>query len=523
MKLSSLLLLALTPFIWSACSKPETASNSTLTFARGSDAQKLDPADVSDGESADTLTQMCEGLLRFKAGTLELEPCLAESYSMSEDGLSMVFQIRPGVVFHDGTPLTAETAAFSFRRQMDKEHPAHFPGASFEYWHYLYQDIVAVEVTGEMELTFRLSQPNSTLLRSFAIFPAYLLSPKSFEEYGEEMVNHPVGTGPYQFVSWQRGQAVVMKRFDRYWGEPAGFDRLVMKVVPDNAVRLLELKSGSIDALNGLQPAEVKSLMEDPAFKVYHGAGMNFGYLSFNENAERLRDPDVREAIFMAINRQRIVDTAFDGMAEIAHFPLAKGMLGEPKAFEPVPYDPEAAKAVLAEYADRWEEPIVISVMNAPRLYAPDPTRIVSLIRSDLEAVGLKVDIQVRDFMNHLNYTREGQHEMAFLGWMGDNGDPDNFLSIHLASWAAVKGAATNISFYKNEAVDELLKAGRLTADMQERQQLYEQVLQHWREDLPYLPLVHGENIVVMSSEVEGFILNADSDIHLGSVKRKAE
>ena len=496
-------------------------SSRTLIYARGSDAQKLDPGDVDDGESVKPLNQMCEGLLRFKPGTLELEPWLAESYSVSDDGLTITFQIRVGVVFHDGTPLNAEAAAWSFQRQMDKEHPGHLPGSIFQYWNFLYSEVERVTVDGPMTLTMHLSQPNATLLFSLATVSSYLISPKSLDDYGQDMVLHPVGTGPYKFVSWEPNQAIIMERNEHYWSEPAGYDRLVMKSVTENAVRLLDLKAGKIDGLDGLQPAEIQPLINDPQFDVYHKPGMNFAYIAFNETAERLRDPEIREAIFKAIDREKLVRVALDGMGEVAHFPMAKGMLGEPAEFDPVAYDPDAARAVLSKYADRWTTPIVISVMNAPRLYAPDPVNIISLIREDLKQVGLPVEVEVRDFKNHLHQTRNGRHEIGFLGWHGDNGDPDNFLSIHLSSWAAKMGGATNISFYKNPVMDRLLIDARKVTDLDERQRLYEEVLTIWRRDLPLLPLVHGEDIVVFRSNIEGFVPSKTSDIFLGPVRPK--
>ena len=493
--------------------------SSTFFYARGSDAQKLDPGDVDDGESVKTLNQICEGLIRFKPGSLDLEPWLAENYSVSDDGLTITFQIREGIVFHDGTPLTAEAAAWSFHRQMDKEHPGHLPGSIFQYWNYLYSEVESVTVDGPMTLSLHLSQPNATLLYSLATFTSYLISPNSLKDYGQDLVRNPVGTGPYQFVSWEPNQAIILERNENYWAEPAGFERLVIKSVSENAVRLLELKAGKIHGLDGLQPAEIQPLLNDPNYEVFHKPGMNFAYIAFNESSKRIREPEIREAIFKAINRDKLVEVALDSLGEVAHFPMAKGMLGEPPAFDPVPFDPAAARAVLSKYAERWETSITISVMNAPRLYAPDPVSITSLIREDLKKVGLNIEIDVRDFKNHLHHTRNGRHEIGFLGWHGDNGDPDNFLSIHLASWAAKMGAATNIAFYKDPEMDRLLIEGRKVSDLEQRQKIYEQVLELWRRDLPLLPLVHGEDIVVFRNGFEGFKLAKTGDIFLGPVK----
>ena len=128
-------------FILGGCSQIDESVSppNTFVFGRGSDAQKLDPADIDDGESVNTLAQICEGLVRFKSGTLDIQPWLARSYTISKDGLTYTFELREGVRFHDGTPLNAETALFTFKRQLDNSHPAHFSKASFQYWKNLFQ------------------------------------------------------------------------------------------------------------------------------------------------------------------------------------------------------------------------------------------------------------------------------------------------------------------------------------------------------------------------------------------------
>ena len=491
---------------------------STFVFARGSDAEKLDPADVDDGESVNSMVPIFEGLVQFRSGTLDIEPWLAEAFEILDDGLRYVFHLRHGVRFHDGTPLNAETALFSFARQMDPEHPAHFEDASFAYWSYLYQDISEVRAAGPMTLEFRMHRPNASILHSLAVFPAWLISPGALETYGAEMPRYPVGTGPYRFVSWKPNQAIIYERNPEYWGEPAQFERLVLRSVPDNTVRLLELKSGNIRGLVGLQPAELADLVSDPKFTVYRGPGMNVGYLAFSHFCERLGEPKIRQAIGMAIDREAMVRLALDGYGQVADYPLPPGFLGVPDRKPAFRYDPDGARLMLAEFKDRWKSPIELHTLNAPRPYFPDPLKIASLIRSDLEKVGLPVKIITRDFKSHLHVMRRGEFDMGLLGWTGDNGDPDNFLSVFFGSWAAKKGAATNISFYRNSEMDVLLLAGRKETDRAQRQKIYEAVLARWALDLPLIPLIHTEQIAVMRREVTGFKLQKTGNIRLGPV-----
>lgn len=516
------LLVALAAGLLFGCGRKDSEGEAprTFIFARGSDAQKLDPADVDDGESVNTLYQICEGLVRFKSGTLEIEPCLASAYSISPDGLTYRFDLREGVTFHDGTPLTAEAALFSFRRQMEEDHPGHLPGANFQYWRFLYQDVASVETDGPMTVVFQLHQPNASLLNSLAIFPAFLVSPTALETYGEEFQRNPIGTGPYRFVSWEPNEAIIMERNPDYWdaANQPKFDRLVLRVVPDNTVRLLELRSGRVHGLDGLQPAEIVFLDTDQGYTVHQQPGLNVGYMSFNLDQPKYQDPEVREAIAMAINRTELAMVALDGAGRPASYPIPPGFLGEPRIADPVQRDADRAREILARHPEVLAEPIKLQVMSAPRQYYPDPVKVASFIRSELEAVGLQVEIVSKDFKSHLADLRAFDYDLALIGWVGDNGDTDNFLGILLGSWAAVKGSATNFSNYRNAEMDELLLAARAETDRDERQRLYEESLALWRRDLPIIPLIHGDNIVVMRSEVTGFELQLIGDLRLGPV-----
>ena len=502
------------------CSKEPAKDGRVFIWARGSDAHKLDPADVDDGESVNTVSQIFEGLVRFKSGTLEIEPWLAKSYTISEDGKAYTFTLREGVCFHDGTPLNAETALFSFQRQMDPNHLGHLEEAAFSYWNYLYQDIERVEATGEMELTFTLKQPNASLLYSLAIFPAFIVSPTALNTYGENFQRKPVGTGPFTFVEWRPNEAIIMSRNDDYWGELPTIERLVMSVVPDNTARLLKLKSGEINGMDGLQPAEIDGLRSDSKVFVYQEAGLNVGYLCFNLENPRMQNLDFRKGISLAIDRAALAEIGLSGAGRAADYPLPEGFLGYPENPLASTYDPEQAKALLAPLIKDFEdEPLELLVMNAPRPYFPDPIVMATLIKGQLEAVGLSVKVVASDFKAQLSDLRNGDFEAGLIGWVGDNGDTDNFLSVFFASWAAEKGTATNYSFYRNDEMDARLRQGRIETDPAKRAEIYGKVLDLWRRDLPLIPLVHADNIAAVDSRFEGFKLQKIGDLRLAPMK----
>lgn len=502
----------------------EEEAPAAFVFARGADAQKLDPADIDDGESVNTLAQVLEGLMAFRPGSLEVEPRLAESYSISEDGLRYTFRLREGIRFHDGTPLNAETARFSFDRQMDAGHPAHFEEASFQYWENLFPVVERLETVDPMTLRFHLSEPRAGLLAAFATFPAWLISPGAFAEMGQEMVRHPVGTGPYRFVNWRPNEAILFAANEDYWREEQpGFERMVLRSIPLNAARLSELKSGSLHGLDGIQPSELSDLRADPRFNIQHAAGMNVGYLAFSQLAERMREAALRRAVALAIDRENLVELALNGYGRVAAYPVPQEFAGIPEGAGPIQYDPAAARALVEAHPEWTEAPLRLATFGQPRMYFPDPQRVASLVRSDLEAVGLEVEIVNREFKSHLHVTRRGDYEMALLGWIADTPDPDNFLSTFFHSRAAVPGSATNISFYRNARMDELLDAAARSTEAGQRAALYAEALGIWARDLPLIPLVQGDQITVLDARVGGYELSPTGNHFFGGVNWQSE
>lgn len=520
-------LVAMALLLTAGCDQPQEEASGpprAFIFARGSDAHKLDPADVDDGESVNTIVQIFEGLLAFKESSLEVEPRLAESYSISDDGLRYRFQIRPGIQFHDGVELNAETARFSFIRQMDPEHPAHFKDAGFQYWKNLFADVESIEVRGPMTLEFRLRKPNASLLYAFATFPAMLVSPGAYEQFGDQMPFHPVGTGPYRFKSWRPNEAIVLERHDGYWREPkAGFEQLILRVIPLNTTRLAELQAGTIHGLDGVQPVELKRLRPDPRFRVYEDAGMNVGYLAFNLEEPKLQDPELRRAMALSIDRQAILQLGLDGGGRVAELPIPPGFLGGKTDLAPLEHHPEEARRLVEAHPEWTEHTYIIDTFGQPRNYFPDPQRVASLIKSDLVETGFKVRIVNRDFKSHLHTTRNARHEMALLGWIADTPDTDNFLSTFFHSKAAAMGSATNISFYRNEEMDTLLERALRQNDPAERAEIYGRALELWRRDLPLVPLVHGAQITVLRSEIKGYDLHPSGNHFFGPVRWETE
>lgn len=479
-----------------SCGHPAAPDTSTLIFARGGDSQKLDPADVDDGESIKVLVNITEGLVHFKPGTTDPEPCLATSWTISPDGLTYTFKLRGDVKFHDGTPLDAYAVAFSFERQMQTNHPARPAQATFAYWSAMYNMVESVKALDAGTIEFRLREPHAPFLANLAIFPAHIISPKFIDQ------RHPVGTGPFRFVEWIPNERIVLEANRDYWGDAPRIQRVIFKVVPDNATRLIQLQTGEIQAMDGLDPNDLPVIQRDKSLKLIEAPGLNVCYLAFN--CDKITDRGLRRAIAGAINKRDLITAVYRDAATIARNPLPPIIAGHN----------DAIPATLPRSdAPTLPRPLRLEVMTNPRPYLPNPLRAAEMIKSDLEKAGIKIEIVSNEWGSHLSRTSRGEHEMALLGWVGDNGDADNFLYVLLDKDTATLGSALNICFWKNDAYHDLMTAARRELNPGKRADLYRQAQQIIFDETPMVPLAHAKSMLACRANADGIELAINGDI----------
>lgn len=473
------------------------AAPKTLTFARGADSQKLDPADVDDGESVKVLLNVCEGLVRFKTGTAEIEPCLATSWTTSSDGLTYTFKLRQGVKFHDGMPLDAPTALVTFLRQMDKTHPARPKNGTFAYWSTMFAMVESVKALDAGTLEFRLREPHAPFMANLASFAASLISPKFIDQ------QHVVGTGPFKFVEWKPSEKIVLETNREYWDGPPKLDRLIFKVVPDSATRLIQLQTGQIQAMDGLDPNDLPIIQKDKQVKLISAPGLNVAYLAFN--CDKITDKNLRRAIAAAINKKDLLSIVYRGMGTIARNPLPPALLGHNETI------PERLTAPTSKPEIRT--PLHLEVMTNPRAYLPNPIRAAELIKADCAKAVIPIEIVPNEFGAHLSRTSSGQHELALLGWVGDNGDSDNFLYTLLDKDTATLGSALNICFWKNEDYHKLVVAARRETDPAKRAALYRKAQEIIADEVPLVPLAHAPAMAACRTNVAGIQYEITGDV----------
>ncbi|MBI4229831.1 MAG: hypothetical protein HY608_03245 [Planctomycetes bacterium] len=300
----------------------------TLRFARGSDSTKLDPADITDGESALVTENLFEGLVRYTREGVDVEPALATGWEVDPTGTVWTFALRERALFHDGTPVDAAAVVFSFERQRDPGHP-HAPAAPV-YWRDQFADVERVEAIDPRTVRFTLKRPFAPFLTNLAMFSAGIVSPIAFERAQTPFERNPVGSGPFRFVSWSVNDRIELEAFGGHWeGRPA-CDRVTILTIPDNATRLVALREGSIHGMKGINPQDLDEVRADPTLRLLEQPGMNVAYLACNTMRPPLDDPLVRRSIARAIDKEAIRDLVYRGNAVVARSVLPPTLWAHP-------------------------------------------------------------------------------------------------------------------------------------------------------------------------------------------------
>jgi peptide/nickel transport system substrate-binding protein len=519
---------------------PATAQEgATFTYALNGNPVQLDPSVVTDGISFNVLRQGCEALLNFAGETTIPEPSLAHSWDVSEDGLTWTFNLQEGVTFHDGTPFNAEAVVFNFERWINTDNPYHFAEQAFEYYSAQFGGfddssiISGVEATGEYEVTFTMTNPLPAMLNNLAMVQFGISSPAAIMEHGANYGTPEVGyscTGPFTFVEWISDDRVVVERNADYWNEfPGNIDRVVFRVIPDKAAALAAMQAGEVDMFDSPNVEDLDTIANSDDLQLLARPGFNVLYLAFNYRIQEFRDPLVREAISLAVDRQLIVDAFYPEGAVAAntfHPPsIASG-------FNPgieTPYDPARAMELLAEagYPDGLSEvnvlgvdedgnvtdevvetiPIRMYFQPVVRPYNPDGEGIGEATVAMLAEAGIISELSsAGDWATFLDERANGNLIGIYqLGWTGDNGDPDNFIGYFFADSAS---PLAREGFYQNEALGTLLTQARFENDTALRDQLYKDAESLVAETSDRVFVAHGPVPIAASARVQNYIVN---------------
>lgn len=475
----------------------------------------LDPAQYSGLHSARPIRRMFEGLTRQKEDSTDVEPSLAKSWEISPDGRVYTFKLREGVRFHDGTSLDATAVKSSLDRPIDPNHPAYKWGK----WSFVTGNLSVVkqvEVVDPLTVRVTLKSAYAPFLVSLADVSTYVVSPKAVDASKEDFPNHPVGTGPYRFGSWNRGSQILLERWDGYWGPRPRAARLVYRWMVEDQARVTELLTGNVDLIVPVPPEVLPQLQKDPNVAVYRQRGVHFWYLGLNLDKKPLNDRRVRQAIAYAVDKQAITRDTLRGTAAVADGMIMPGSWGYNPGIRKYRHDVAKAKALLAEagYPHGFDV----------NFWAPEsgsgmqiPKEMATLIQAQLAEAGIRAKLQFMEWASYLARLRGSDHEIFANSWLAGTEDPDKtyYFLIHSSSIPF-----PNRAHYKSPRVDALLDEARATVDQKKRAELYRQVQDILSDDLPYIAVDHDIQIVATRKNVTGFRLHPSYDLRLEGLSK---
>lgn len=494
---------------------PAPDREATLVVARPSDSVALDPARVTDTESAEVNLLLYDTLVRHRPETGDLTPALARSWSVDATGTSWTFELRSGVRFSDGTPVDAAAVVWNVARQIDPAHPAH--SGHFVAWDSGMVTIAKVEALGPLTVRIVLDAPYAPFLASLARASMAIVSPAA-----PDPDRHPVGSGPYTLVRWEGGRITLARNPD-YWGPRPRFARLVFEVEPDPRQRLIELESGAVDLSRGVLPDEIGFVALHPGLVLQRPPSNNVVYLAFQCGRPPFADREVRAAIASAIDKAAIVRAAYQDLAIPAWSPVPPTQWGHYHRPQPPP-DLDAARAMLAARAAAGVIDLgrtyTLYVPSTPRSYLPDPEVLARALRTNLEAIGLTITVVMQPIERHRADTGLGLHDLAVFGWSGDIDDPDDYLSL-LSSHAIGPTWSRNVAFYRDAGFDSLLARARREDARPVREALYVELQEILARDAPWVPLAHSQSAIAARDDLSGIFVGRGGVIDYASIQRR--
>ncbi|WP_373767048.1 ABC transporter substrate-binding protein [Glaesserella sp.] len=475
------------------------------------------PALVMDGISYNASSQQVYNrLVEFKRGSTEIEPALAESWTISDDGLTYTFNLRKGVKFHSNKDFkptrdfNADDVVFSFQRQLDKNHPYHnVSKATYPYFNAMKfpKLLKSVEKVDDHTVKITLNSQDATFLASLGMDFISIYS----AEYADQMLNAgtpevidttPIGTGPFVFSGYQLDQRIRFLANKEYWNGKADIDRLIFDIVPDATTRYAKLQAGTCDMMDFPNAADLEKMKTDPKINLLSQEGLNIAYIAFNTEKAPFDNVKVRQALNYAVDKNAIIDAVYRGAGVAAKNPLPPTIWGYNNQITGYEYNPEKAKALLKEAGlengfttQIWVQPVV-------RASNPNPRRMAELVQNDWAKVGVKADLVSYEWGDYIKRTKAGELTAGTYGWSGDNGDPDNFLS---PLFGSENVGNSNYARFKNAELDAMLHKAIGLSDKAQRAKIYEEAQVLLKEQAPWINVAHSINFAPTTKRVQDY------------------
>ncbi|WP_233861949.1 ABC transporter substrate-binding protein [Paraburkholderia adhaesiva] len=470
---------------------------------------------VTTNASADVIFN---SLVAYDEAAKKVAPALADKWDVSADGLTYTFHLRPNVQFQTTgwfkptRALNADDVVFTFARMLDANNPWHKVAGASGFPHAqsmgLPKLIKSVSKVDDSTVRFVLTEPNATFLAILTMGFASVYSAEYADQLHKagnetDLNAKPVGTGPFVLKSYTKDALIRYDVNPAYWGPKPKVERLIYAITPDAAVRAQKVKAGECQIALSPKPQDVAAAKADKTLNVVETPAFMTAFVALNTQQKPLDNQKVRQALNMAFDRTTYLKTVFDNTATPATNPWPPITWGYNKSVQPYPYDPAKAKQWLAEAGFPNGFSTTIWVRPNGSVLNPNPRAGAELLQADFAKIGVKADIKVIEWGELIKQAKQGQHDSLFMGWAGDNGDPDNYLS-PLFSCNAVQ-SGINFARFCDPQLDKLISEGKATADQAKRVKLYEAAQKIIHDQALWIPLGYPTAAAITRTNVSGY------------------
>ena len=518
--IAALLLIFIVAIPLIGCGGDSQSQHGAFTYAEKSDPSSLDPALVSEVVGGNIDRYLFEGLIRYDSKTSEVQPAVAESWDTSDDATVYTFHLRSGVKFSDGSDVTADDFVYGWTRALN---PATMSSMASEIFAPVKgaqavaegqaTTLAGVQAVDSHTLKVTLDYPMADFVSLLGHPAASPVPKKAVEDKTLNFAEHPVGNGPFIVKSWTHDDSVVLEKNPNYYGDAGKLDTITVKIIPNPATAIAELKAGNVDAVRDIPAGQTDSLRNDSSVKFYQGASDSVHYLAFDVTKAPFDNPKVRQAFAAAIDRDTIANKVFQGQESPADGLVPTSVPGHQNGAMQVTFDPDKAKSLLAEAGYPGGNGLPAITINYPG--AGSAADAAQAIQAQLKNIGVQVEIGAVDPGVFGEQMASGSFSCFLVAWQADAPNLDGYL---FPLFDSENMGATDVFKYSNPAVDKLLTDARSTTDAAARTGIYNDVERKILSDLPAVPVTFGQQTMVYAPRVTNFVVTPLGDIALNEI-----
>jgi peptide/nickel transport system substrate-binding protein len=492
-------------------SAAQEAADGTLIVGTETDIENFDPGRAIALATNRVQSAVYEGLVKYAPGTIDLIPHLAteiptvENGGVSADGLTYTFKLREGVKFTDGADFNAEAVKISYQRLYDE---------SFQYYDaantagFQIGSLQTVEVVDPLTVKFILSAPNAAFVELANIGSGKIVSPKAIQETPIDQLGEiTAGTGPFKLKTWEKGTKAELERNEEYWGPKPALKTLIFRPIPEPTARVAALLNGEVDMIVVVPPDAIDSIKDDANLTYEQGPSNHYWFIELNTREGPFADVRVRQAANFAVNKEGLANDILHGSAVPATQPMPAANWSYNPDVKGYPYDPEKAKALLAEagYADGFSTQMIIPTNGSGMMV---PVQMNEYIQGNLRDVGIDVEIQSFEWISYLGVWSQGLTADIGIANQSVMASEPYFANFLLQSTFTPAEGGFNIGYYSNPEVDQLLTDALVSPDREQRKQIYFQAWAKVTEDAPWIFVVNDLQPMAFKTKVKGYLTN---------------